>query len=111
MITFGGYQGIAVLIAAFLMRKKIIIHEQNIIAGRTNKLFAKIADVIAVVYKDQQGFEQFQHKQNFTGIPVRSEFYQKIPNKNSDKLVILIVGGSQGADFFNNLMFQDISAC
>lgn len=106
VITFGGYQGIAVLIAAFLMRKKIIIHEQNIIAGRTNKLFAKIANVVAVAYKNQQGFEQFQHKQKFTGIPVRSEFYQTMLNKNSDKFVILVVGGSQGADVFNNLMFE-----
>jgi UDP-N-acetylglucosamine--N-acetylmuramyl-(pentapeptide) pyrophosphoryl-undecaprenol N-acetylglucosamine transferase len=106
VITFGGYQGIAVLIAAFLMRKKIIIHEQNIIAGRTNKLFAKIANVVAVAYKNQQGFEQFQHKQKFTGIPVRSEFYQQMPNKTSDKFVIFVVGGSQGADFFNKLMFE-----
>ncbi len=105
VITFGGYQGIAALIAAFLMRKKIIIHEQNIIAGRTNKLFAKIADVIAVAYKNQKGFEKFKNKQKLTGIPVRSEFYQK-PNKTSDKFVILIVGGSQGADILNNLMFE-----
>ena len=106
VITFGGYQGIAVLIAAVLLRKKIIVHEQNIIAGRTNKLFAKIANVVAVAYKNQQGFEKFKHKQKFTGIPVRSEFYQKMPNKTSDKFVILVVGGSQGADIFNNLMFE-----
>ena len=103
VLTFGGYQCIAVLLAAYILRIPIILNEQNIIAGRTNRLFAKIADKIAVGFKNQQGFEAFSDKVVLTGIPVRSEFYVKPTIGDKDFLHILVTGGSQGATIFSKL--------
>ncbi|MBT4922472.1 MAG: undecaprenyldiphospho-muramoylpentapeptide beta-N-acetylglucosaminyltransferase [Rickettsiales bacterium] len=103
VLTFGGYQGIAVLLAAYILRIPIILNEQNIIAGRTNRFFAKMADKITVGFNSQQGFEAFKDKVVLTGIPVRQEFYSeaKIPDKKF--LNILVTGGSQGASIFSRL--------
>ncbi|MBL6785496.1 MAG: UDP-N-acetylglucosamine--N-acetylmuramyl-(pentapeptide) pyrophosphoryl-undecaprenol N-acetylglucosamine transferase [Rickettsiales bacterium] len=103
VVTFGGYQALAVLIPAFILKVPIILNEQNIIAGRTNRLFAKIATKITVGFRDQKGFEQFNKKVVFTGIPVRSEFYSVKEKSANEKLKILVIGGSQGAKFFSEL--------
>ena len=70
VIGFGGYPTVAVMLAAFILRKKIIIHEQNAIAGRVNKFFAKFANKIALTFETTKGFEKYSAKTIHTGLPL-----------------------------------------
>lgn len=103
VLVFGGYVSGPVGLAAFLLGKKLIIHEQNSVAGTTNKILAKFAHVILSAYP-----KVFDNYKNCTvsGNPIRS-FLLNIsePTKRLDNrdgpLRILVLGGSGGALFLN----------
>lgn len=106
IVSFGGYSAFAANLAALITRTKLIIHEQNMIAGRQNKFFAKHAKYIACSFPETQGFAAYPAKIKLTGLPVRQEFKQ-LKKTTSKKFKILVLGGSQGAAFLSR-MLQDI---
>lgn len=74
VFAFGGYSTFPVLIAAVMLRKKIILHEQNAHLGKVNRIFAKHAHKIALSFKKTSGIDDaYKHKTLFTGNPVREE--------------------------------------
>ncbi len=88
VITFGGYATFPALIAAYLTKTKIIIHEQNSHLGKVNRLFAKIADKIALSFLETSGIPASTiTKTVFTGNPVRQEILEL--NKISYQLPII----------------------
>lgn len=99
IIGFGGYTSIPTLIAAKILNKKIIIHEQNAIMGKTNRMLSKIADIVAVTFPNTK----FAPKNAvYTGIPLRKK--KKILNFKTKKKRIFIIGGSQGAKIFSKII-------
>mgnify|MGYP001164199277 FL=1 len=99
IIGFGGYTSIPTLIAAKILNKKIIIHEQNAIMGKTNRVLSKIADIVAVTFPRTK----FAPKNAvYTGIPLRKK--KKISNFKTKKKRIFIIGGSQGAKIFSKII-------
>lgn len=94
-------------LAAYIMRKRLVIHEQNAIAGMTNQLLARFSQKILVAFP--QSFPQKVRTQ-FTGNPVREAFYNlpepaiRFNKKNPGPLKILILGGSNGARALNNII-------
>ena len=99
VIGFGGYTSIPSLIAAKLLRKKIIIHEQNAVMGKTNRLLSKFADVVATSFTyTKYAPSSAVH----TGIPLRKK--GKIRKIYSTKKRIFVVGGSQGAAIFSKIV-------
>ena len=99
IIGFGGYTSIPTLIAAKILNKKIIIHEQNAVMGKTNRMLSKIADIVAVTFPRTK----FAPKNAvYTGIPLRKK--KKISNFKTKKKRIFIVGGSQGAKIFSKII-------
>ena len=99
IVGFGGYTSIPTLIAAKILKKKIIIHEQNAIMGKTNRMLSKIADIVAVTFPNTK----FAPKDAvYTGIPLRKK--KKISNFKTKKKRIFIVGGSQGAKIFSKII-------
>lgn len=112
VLGMGGYVTGPAGLAAWLTRKKLIIHEQNATAGMTNEILARMADKVMV------GFPQsFSSKvvTKFTGNPVREDFCKVLPlkqrlqNRLDSSLKILIIGGSGGARALNNLIPQLLS--
>jgi UDP-N-acetylglucosamine--N-acetylmuramyl-(pentapeptide) pyrophosphoryl-undecaprenol N-acetylglucosamine transferase len=105
VLGMGGYVTGPAGLAAWLLRKRLVIHEQNAIAGMTNKILARFSDRVL------QGFPQAfpgNIKSHVTGNPVREEFAHLKPlqqqrGKNA-RLKILVFGGSIGARTLNNLM-------
>ena len=77
VIAFGGYSTFPVLIAAVILRKKIVLHEQNAHLGKVNRMFTKFASIIALSYLETDGIGDDLQKTNpkliFTGNPVRDE--------------------------------------
>ncbi len=100
IVGFGGYTSIPTILAAKVLNKKILIHEQNSIMGKTNRFLSKISTKIAITYKNTI----FAHKSAiFSGIPIRNFKVKKKINKNNKKTV-LIFGGSQGAKIFSEII-------
>lgn len=113
VLGMGGYVTGPAGLAAWLLRKKLIIHEQNAIAGMTNQILAKFS------YRVLEAFPNSFPKTistQLTGNPVREGFYKLLPPEkrpikdNSTPLKILVIGGSGGARTLNNILPQVLSS-
>lgn len=106
VVGFGGYPTVPPMLAARLTGVPSCLHEQNGVMGRANKLLARWADKVAQSLPILKGGEAFKGKTVLTGNPVRPsvEAAAKMPYQDllsSDKINILVFGGSQGARFFS----------
>ncbi len=98
---FGGYPSFPALAAARLCFKPIVLHEQNCVLGRTNRMFVKQAKLVA------SGFEVLhklppaaQSRHVVAGNPLRKGILDqmgKSPDKPAGRLNLLVLGGSLGA--------------
>ncbi|RTK93666.1 MAG: undecaprenyldiphospho-muramoylpentapeptide beta-N-acetylglucosaminyltransferase [Rickettsiales bacterium] len=107
VIGFGGYPSFPILLAARILRIPVIIHEQNCFIGKINRFFADYAKVIALSYPQTYNAKKFdQTKIIVTGNMVRAEICKINNNYNpySDEFNILVLGGSQGAKIFTDIM-------
>lgn len=112
VVGFGGYPSIPALAAATLLRLPRMIHEQNGILGRVNKLFAKRVDQVACgtwptdLPEDVDGVH--------VGNPVRSSVAERagagyiVPGDYP--MSILVIGGSQGARILSDVVPPAIAA-
>jgi len=103
VVGVGGYASGPLVLSAWALRIPILIHEQNAIPGVTNRWLGKVADKIAVSFKQSKRF--FPHKKvEETGNMIREEFCAPGPEKNTgapERFNVLIFGGSQGAHSIN----------
>ncbi len=109
VVGFGGYASVPTILAAASLRLPIILHEQNAVLGRANKLLAPFADKIATCFLRVQGMGRYLHKITLTGNPVRAGFVAArdvpYPTLNMQTpLRILVTGGSQGAKVFGQIL-------
>ncbi len=110
----GGYASFPVLFAARLLRIPVIIHESDTVPGRVNAWAGKFAARIAVSYKEAAKFFPAD-RVAFTSQPVRAEIalplsdgareFLKIGN---DVPVVLVLGGSMGAEKINETIFEGL---
>ncbi|KKO45047.1 UDP-diphospho-muramoylpentapeptide beta-N- acetylglucosaminyltransferase [Arsukibacterium ikkense] len=101
-IGFGGYASGPGGIAAWLSGTPLLIHEQNAVAGSTNKLLARLANLVLVAF---DGAFAGHSKRQLVGNPIRAELLQSRLNRPaSASLNILIVGGSLGAQALNQAL-------
>ncbi len=103
VLGFGGYVSGPGALAAKSLGVPFIIHEQNAIPGLTNRILAKWAKTVLM------GFPTAFSKLNkaiYTGNPIRADLLalQNEPYQLHTPLRILIVGGSQGAQIFNQVI-------
>jgi len=112
----GSYAAGPVAIGAWFMRKKLILHEQNILPGITNRILSRFADRIYVSFKNTKA-DFNPGKVLYTGNPLRKEFMQKAKeNKDNNTALsakdytftVLILGGSQGAHSINEAVIKAI---
>lgn len=115
-IGVGGFASGPLLRAARRNGIPTLIQEQNSYAGITNKLLGKKADTICVAYDHMDRYFPVV-KIVFTGNPVREGLLKISDNSqealdffgvNSEKKVILIVGGSLGARSINDAVLNNI---
>lgn len=103
VISFGGFVAAPGSIAAKLLGIPLIIHEQNARAGLTNRMLAKVATRTLATFPG--AFE----KATVVGNPIR-EVLLHLPKPSektrSDKLRILVLGGSRGAQALNQAMLE-----
>jgi len=106
VIGAGGYSSGPVVLLASLMKIPTIILEQNLYPGFTNRLLIPWVRHAVVSFKSS--LPSFKGKGIFIGNPVREEFYHLSPKEKSEKLTILIFGGSQGSHFLNKAMIASL---
>lgn len=103
VIGFGGYPALPALWAATSAKVPSVIHEQNAVLGRVNRLLAKRVDAIATSYREVDRLSpKLTNKVHLVGNPVRAEVLalrdQPFPAFTEDGLLrVLVTGGSQGA--------------
>ena len=108
VLGMGGYITFPGGLMAALLRRPLVIHEQNSIAGLSNKLLAHIAQKVL------GGFPDVLPKVIWCGNPVRSSIAglpepQTRYAARSGRLNVLMVGGSLGAKALNKAMPQALA--
>ncbi|GAB5057628.1 undecaprenyldiphospho-muramoylpentapeptide beta-N-acetylglucosaminyltransferase [Companilactobacillus alimentarius] len=108
VVGTGGYVSSAIVYAAHVSHIPTVIHEQNTIAGVTNKFLAHFVDKIAIAFPD--AVDQFSEKKKlvFAGNPRAQEVVDikkndrlKEFNLEANKPTVMIFGGSRGAKPIN----------
>lgn len=103
VVGMGGYAAGPAGLAAWLLRRPLLIHEQNAVAGTTNRLLAPLARCVAAGFPGAFG-ERANVRE--LGNPVRGELLQAARDSvwNFDgarPLRLLVLGGSLGARAIN----------
>ncbi len=112
VVGFGGYASFPTAVAAIILRIPLVIHEQNSVMSRTNRILARFANLAA------QSFRRVQNvpanvKTVLSGMPVRDSIaaLYHVDYKvwqNGDKMTLLVLGGSQGAKVFAETVPQAV---
>jgi len=105
----GGFVVVPVIAAARLLRVKSVIHESDLTPGLANKLAMPFASKICVSFPETLKYVS-DSKGVLTGTPLRAELFKgeresgfKFTGLNQSGLpVLLVTGGSQGANAINS---------
>jgi UDP-N-acetylglucosamine--N-acetylmuramyl-(pentapeptide) pyrophosphoryl-undecaprenol N-acetylglucosamine transferase len=111
VVGFGGYPTIPPMMAAVRAGRPTLVHEQNAVMGRANKFLApRVRRIAAGIPQDGSAFAD---KIVVTGNPVRPAILEAAgfpykPSGPDDRFRLVVFGGSQGAQFFSDVMPETI---
>jgi len=115
VIGFGGYTSGALVFLAAMANTKTLIHEQNVIPGRTNRFLDKIVGGVALSFSET-GKYFFNRNIIITGNPLRKESLEETASGalgdfklDRDRITLLVMGGSQGARSLNKLVSESVA--
>lgn len=103
---FGGYASFPAMLAAKFLGVPALLHEQNAIAGATNKLLAKLGVKVCATLPETEGFAQIEE---ITGNPVRANLRNIRQKTFTGTKRLFVLGGSQGAAGLNRFMANSLS--
>lgn len=116
-IVFGGYASLPLGIACLLKRAPLYLHEQNSIPSKTNRLLSRFSRRVFITFEYSRKYFP-EYKAVKTGLPVRRALLEglKIDRNTAlerlgleDRITLLVVGGSQGAVFLNQMAVEIFS--
>ncbi|MDQ3986939.1 MAG: undecaprenyldiphospho-muramoylpentapeptide beta-N-acetylglucosaminyltransferase [Actinomycetota bacterium] len=113
VVGMGGYVALPVCFAARSLRIPVVVHEQNIVLGLTNRLCKRFARRVAVSFEET--LAEAGRRGVDTGNPVLPEIAEMdvdVERKKAidrfdldpDRRTLLVFGGSQGAQRINGLV-------
>ena len=106
----GGAVSGPVLLAGFLLCKKTIIFEPNVVPGLTNRWLSYFVSDIIVVFNSTKAFFKTKKQVQFP-FPVRFEINNiALKDKISSPLRVLVLGGSQGSFIINKAVSEFITS-
>jgi len=107
----GGFGSVPVVLAAWLYRIPVLIHESDSHAGLANRFLSRFSKRIAISFKGAAAFFPAK-KTALLGNPIRAEILNGTKEQakilfqlNGQKPLLLILGGSQGAKSINDIVF------
>jgi UDP-N-acetylglucosamine--N-acetylmuramyl-(pentapeptide) pyrophosphoryl-undecaprenol N-acetylglucosamine transferase len=112
-VGLGSYSAGPVVFAAWLRRIPIVVHEQNILPGITNRILSRFANRIYISFENTKS-NMDSRKVQWTGNPVRRELLEysdhhaegESDDSGNGLFTILIIGGSQGAHRINTAVIE-----
>lgn len=112
VISKGGYAAFPAVFAAKMLRIPVIVHESDSYPGRLNVWTAKFAEKVAISWAEAIEYLP-KEKTALTGQPIRKNILHSDPEGakeffklDSDLPVILVLGGSQGAEIINDIFIE-----
>ncbi len=110
VVGFGGYPSFPTMLAATLLGVPTVIHEQNSVLGKANRFLATRVKRIATTYQPTQRMpKEMKADVVWTGNPIRAAVKAlsavEYPQLRGDGMLkILVIGGSQGASVFSDVV-------
>jgi UDP-N-acetylglucosamine--N-acetylmuramyl-(pentapeptide) pyrophosphoryl-undecaprenol N-acetylglucosamine transferase len=110
VVGFGGYPSLPTMLAASSLGLPLLIHEQNAVLGRANRLLAGKAKAIATAFPMTLGLRpQDASRASHTGNPVRPAILAcaaapYAPPAPQGPIELLVIGGSQGARVLSEIV-------
>lgn len=117
LFSKGGFVSVPPCFAAKLLGIPILTHECDFTPGLATKLNSRFADKILISYKETAAYlnSSAAAKTIVTGNPVRPVFYhassergRRFAGISGDKPVLLVIGGSLGAQQINELVEKNL---
>lgn len=115
VVGFGGYASLPAALAATHLGLPTLIHEQNAVLGRANRLLVRRVDGIATSFSETAGLPpRIRAHVEHTGNPVRSAVAELSNSRFSTPKAdgpfsLLVFGGSQGAAIFGEVVPQALA--
>ncbi len=117
VVGFGGYVPCPVILTAKIFGIPKILHEQNAVAGRANRLLFGLVDRIALSFQDTKNrLGRNANKAVLTGNPIRvdrlkndKESGVRALGLDGAKFTVLVIGGSQGAHSINEKFINAVT--
>lgn len=112
IVAFGGYASVAPVLASRALarrhRPRVVLHEQNAVLGRANRLLARFADLLALSFAETVGVPA-RTRTALIGTPIRPEIAELagrayVAPAAGEPVRLLVLGGSQGARVFADLI-------
>ena len=110
IVGFGGAYSFPVAFMGHWLGIRTLIHEQNVIPGKANKVLAKFVDAVALSFPETQHYLGLKKNFRVTGNPIRSAIEKDCREDalnffqfSAEKRTLLVLGGSQGAESINRL--------
>ncbi len=105
VVGFGSIVSIPLIMFGWLMRLKVVLHEQNVIPGQANRFLSSFCSQVAVSFSQtKEYFRNCPEKIVITGNPLRGNLTRVDKAKcgaflglDENKFTILAMGGSQGS--------------
>jgi|CXWL01.1.fsa_nt_gi UDP-N-acetylglucosamine--N-acetylmuramyl-(pentapeptide) pyrophosphoryl-undecaprenol N-acetylglucosamine transferase len=112
VFSSGGFVALPVAIAAWLRRIPIITHETDSYPGLANRMIGRMANKVLLGYESAQPYFK-PGKTIHTGNPVSPALFEGSRDRalkklgfSPDRKTILVMGGSQGAEQINELVWE-----
>jgi UDP-N-acetylglucosamine--N-acetylmuramyl-(pentapeptide) pyrophosphoryl-undecaprenol N-acetylglucosamine transferase len=108
LVSFGGYPSLPGAVAAWRLGVPLILHDQNAVLGRANRMVARFATVVATSFSTVLGLSK-RTPSVLTGNPVRPAIaaLRAMPYdapQTGGAIHLLVTGGSQGARVFSEVV-------
>lgn len=116
VVGFGGYASVPTMLAACMGKYNTAIHEQNAIFGRANRLLASRVKRVVTCFERMENIpEGIEGKIVWSGMPVRSSVIEQRQTpypafEDGAPIELLVLGGSQGARVFSDVVPAAIAA-
>ncbi len=116
VVGFGGHFSFPMILMARGLGIKTMIHEQNVMPGFANKVLTRWADAVALSFEDTRKYLPPHRNMRETGNPIRAAIDRDCRQEalgffgfSANKVTVLVLGGSQGAESINTVFLEALS--
>lgn len=108
IVSTGSYVGSPLVFAGLLKKIPVLLHEQNALPGRSNRLFGHRCDAVCISFEESRQYFKAKTNTVLTGNPIASVFFTASKPESREKIGfdqsvfhIVMMGGSLGANTLN----------